>query len=46
MGTRRQDGGFGARDQMDAFLKAHGVDPPLTIEQVRKDSEIALTFSR
>jgi hypothetical protein len=30
---------------MDAFLKAHGVDLPLTIEQVLRDSEIALSFS-
>jgi hypothetical protein len=31
---------------MDAFLKLHGVDHPLTIEQVRRDSETALTFSK
>jgi len=30
---------------MDAFLKSHGVDLPLTIEQVRRDSETALSFS-
>ena len=37
--------GFRTRDQIDAFLKAHGVDLPLTIEQVRRDSETALSFS-
>jgi hypothetical protein len=30
---------------MDAFLKTHGINLPLTIEQVRRDSEIALSFS-
>jgi hypothetical protein len=38
--------GLRTRDQVDAFLKAHGVDLPLTIEQVRRDSETALTFSK
>jgi hypothetical protein len=37
--------GIRTRARMDAFLKAHGVDLPLTIEQVRRDSEIALSFS-
>ena len=37
--------GFHTRDQIDAFLKTHGVNLPLTIEQVRRDSEIALAFS-
>jgi len=37
--------GIRTRDRMDAFLKAHGIDLPLTIEQVRRDSEIALSFS-
>jgi Uncharacterised protein family (UPF0175) len=27
------------------LLKSHGVELPLTIEQVRRDSEIALSFS-
>jgi hypothetical protein len=36
--------GTRTRDQMDAFLKTHGIDLPLTIEQVRRDSEIALSF--
>jgi hypothetical protein len=38
--------GIGSRDQMDAFLKAHGIDFPLTIEQVRRDSETALIFRK
>lgn len=38
--------GFRTRDRLDAFLKAHGVDLPLTIEQVRRDSETALAFSK
>lgn len=37
--------GFRTRSQIDAFLKAHGVNLPLTIEQVRRDSETALSFS-
>lgn len=37
--------GLRTRDQIDFFLKAHGVDLPLTIEQVRRDSETALSFS-
>jgi hypothetical protein len=37
--------GIRTREQMDAFLKAYGIDLPLTIEQVRRDSEIALAFS-
>ena len=38
--------GFRTRDQIDAFLKAHGVDLQLTMEQVRLDTETALTFSK
>jgi hypothetical protein len=38
--------GFHTGQQMDAFLKAHGVDLPLTMEQVRRDSETALAFSK
>ena len=38
--------GIASRDEMDAFLKAHGIDLPLTIEQVRRDSETALTFRK
>jgi hypothetical protein len=37
--------GIQTREQMDAFLKAHGVELPLTIEQVRRDNETALAFS-
>ncbi len=37
--------GIRTREQMDAFLKTHGIDLPLTIEQVRRDSETALSFS-
>jgi len=33
------------RQQMDLFLKTHGIDLPLTVEQVRRDSEVALSFS-
>ena len=33
------------RQQMDLFLKRHGIDLPLTVEQVRRDSEVALSFS-
>jgi Uncharacterised protein family (UPF0175) len=38
--------GFRTRTQLDAFLKAHGVDLPLTIEQVRRDSETVLSLLR
>ena len=38
--------GYRSRHQMDAFLKAHGVDLPITLEQVRRDSETALSFSK
>jgi len=38
--------GFRTRSQVDAFLKAHGVDLPLTIEQVRRDSETVLSLHR
>jgi hypothetical protein len=38
--------GIRTRDQMDALLKTHGIDLPLTIEQVRRDSETALSFSQ
>lgn len=37
--------GIDTRDQMDAFLKAHHVEIPLTIEQVRRDTETALALS-
>jgi hypothetical protein len=38
--------GIRTLDQMNAFLKAHGVELPLTIEQVRSDSDTALAFSK
>ena len=38
--------GLRTRQQMDAFLKSHGVELPLTIEQVHHDSETALAFSK
>lgn len=38
--------GLRSRYEMEGFLKAHGVDLPLTIEQVRRDSDHALSFSR
>jgi hypothetical protein len=38
--------GFRTRYQMDTFLKAHGIGLQVTIEQVRRDGETALTFSR
>jgi len=42
----RQVLGFRSRHQIEAFLKAHGVDLPLTIEQVRQDSANALAFGK
>jgi hypothetical protein len=30
---------------MDGFLKLHGIDLPLTIEQVCRDTETVLAFS-
>ena len=38
--------GFLLRHQMETFLKFHGVDLPLTIEQVWSDSDNALAFSQ
>jgi hypothetical protein len=37
--------GMPTREQMDGFLKSHGIELPLTIEQVRRDCEVALSFS-
>ncbi len=37
--------GLRTRNQVDGFRKAPGVDLPLTIEQVRHESETALAFS-
>jgi hypothetical protein len=38
--------GIRSRYEMDGFLKAHGVFLDLTLDDVRKDSEVALAFSR
>src|SRR5271157_4543840 len=38
--------GFRSRHRTDAFLKTHGVELPLTFEQVRRDSKTALAFSK
>ena len=38
--------GIRSRYEMDGFLKAHGVFLDLTLDDVRKDSETALAFSR
>jgi Uncharacterised protein family (UPF0175) len=38
--------GFRTRHQIDAFLKTHGVELPLTLDQVRRDSDTALIFSK
>jgi len=38
--------GIASRYEMDGFLKAHGVLLDLTLDDVRKDSETALAFSR
>jgi hypothetical protein len=36
--------GIGSRYEMDGFLKAHGVFPDITLEDVRRDSEVARAF--
>ena len=36
--------GIRSRYEMDGFLKAHGVFLDLTLEDVRRDSEVAGTF--
>ena len=38
--------GIASRYEMDGLLKAHGVLLELTLDDVRKDSETALAFSR
>ena len=38
--------GIRSRYEMDGFLKAHGVFLNLTLDDIRKDSETALAFSR
>lgn len=37
--------GFQTRYRMDGFLKQHGVYLPVTLEDVRRDTETALAFS-
>jgi len=37
--------GIRSRYEMDGFLKAHQVFLPITIEDVRRESETALTFA-
>lgn len=46
IGQARRLLGFRSRYEMDGFLKAHGVFLPDTIEDVRRDSEVALAFSK
>jgi len=38
--------GIGSRYEMDGFLKAHGILIPMTIEDIRRDSDTALAFGR
>jgi hypothetical protein len=38
--------GIGSRDEMDGFLKAHCVFLDLTMEDIRRDSETALSGSK
>ena len=38
--------GIKSRYEMDGFLKAHGVLLSVTLEDVRRDSETALAFSK
>jgi hypothetical protein len=38
--------GIPSRYQMDGFLKVHGVFLPITAEEIVKDSQTAITFSR
>ena len=38
--------GIQSRDEMDGFLKSHGVCLDLRLEDVRRDSDTALAFSR
>jgi hypothetical protein len=42
----RQMLGIASRYEMDGFLKARGVLSPLTLEDVVKDSQIAIAFSK
>ena len=38
--------GIASRYEMDGFLKAHGVFFEHTLDDIRADSEVALSFSR
>jgi hypothetical protein len=38
--------GIESRYEMDGFLKAHGVYPDISLEDVRNDGETASAFSR
>ena len=42
----RQMLSIGSRYEMDGFLKAHGILIPMTIEDIRRDSDTALAFSK
>ena len=42
----RQMLGVSSRYEMDGFLKAHGVMLPITLEDIARDSETAISFSR
>ena len=42
----RQMLGIPSRYEMDGFLRAHGVFLPVTLAEVIRDSETALSFSR
>lgn len=38
--------GIQSRYEMDGFLKAHQVYLPITLEDVRRESELAIAFSK
>lgn len=42
----RQLLGIPSRDEMDGFLKAHGVLHPLTVDDVEQDLAVARAFQR
>ena len=42
----RQMLGIPSRYEMDGFLKAHGVLLPITIDEVVRDSQTAIAFSK
>lgn len=42
----RQMLGIPSRYEMDGFLKAHGVLLPITMDEVVRDSETAIAFSK